>query len=81
MSKEYYRIRIVELRGQLERERAAKKHDNEYYASHIKSASSTSTKVSYRRSKIEHAARHDRNIESIKRNIESAREQLKREKS
>ncbi len=81
MSKEYYRKRIIDLRASLDREKEAKKRDNERYASLIKSASSPSTKASYRKSKIHYAARHDRTIESIKRQIESARESLKREKS
>ena len=36
MSKEYYRKRIIDLRASLEREREAKKRDNEYYANLIK---------------------------------------------
>ena len=35
-------------------------------------------KPSYRKQKIDAAARHDRNIESYKRQIESAKESLKR---
>lgn len=46
----------------------------------IKSASSPSSKASYRKQKIDRAASHDRNIESYKRQIESAKESLKREK-
>ena len=81
MSKEYYRKRIIDLRASLEKEKEAKKRDNERYASLIKGASSPSSKASYRKSKIDAAARHDRTIESLKRQIESARESLKREKS
>ena len=81
MSKEYYRKRIIDLRASLDREKEAKKRDNESYASLIKSAASPSSKASYRKSKIDAAARHDRAIESLKRQIESARESLKREKS
>ena len=81
MSKEYYRKRIIDLRASLEKEREAKKKDNERYASLIKSASTPSSKASYRKSKIDAAARHDRAIESLKRQIESAKESLKREKS
>ena len=81
MSKEYYRKRIIDLRTSLDREKEAKKRDNERYASLIKGASSPSSKASYRKSKIDAAARHDRTIESLKRQIESARESLKREKS
>ena len=83
MSKEYYKKKIIDLRAQLEREREAKKRDNENYARLIKGASTPSSKASYRKSKIDKAASaasHDRNIESIKRNIESAKEALKREK-
>lgn len=81
MSKEYYKKKIVDLRASLEREKEAKKRDNERYASLIKNATSPSSKASYRKQKIDHAASHDRNIESIKRQIESAKDSLKREKS
>ena len=60
------------------KEKEAKKRDNERYASLIKGASTQSSKASYRKSKIDAAARHDRNIESYKRQIESAKESLKR---
>ena len=46
----------------------------------VKRASSPSSKASYRKSKIDHAASHDRRIESLKYQIESAKESLKREK-
>lgn len=81
MSKEYYRKRIIDLRASLEKEREAKKKDNAYYADLIKRTSSPSSKTSYRKSKVDRAASHDRQIESLKRQIESARESLKREKS
>lgn len=81
MSKEYYRKKIIDLRASLDKEKEAKKRDNERYASLIKGASSPSSKASYRKSKIDAAARHDRTIESLKRQIESAKESLKREKS
>lgn len=80
MSKEYYRKRIIDLRASLDKEKEAKKRDNERYADMIKRASSPSSKASYRKSKIDAAARHDRTIESLKRQIESAKESLKREK-
>ncbi len=79
MSKEYYRKRLVDLRAKLEREREAKKHDNAYYAECIKHQSTTTAKASYRKSKIDRAASHDRQIASIKHEIEMARESLKRE--
>lgn len=80
MSKEYYKKRIIDLRASMQKEKDAKKRDNEYYARMIKSASTPSSKATYRKSKIDHAASHDRNIESLKRQIESAKESLKREK-
>jgi hypothetical protein len=81
MSKEYYRKKIIDLRASLDKEKEAKKRDNERYADLVKRASSPSSKASYRKQKIDHAASHDRHIESIKRQIESAKESLKREKS
>lgn len=78
MSKEYYKKRIIDLRSYIEREREAKKRDNERYASLIKGTTSASSKASYRKSKIDAAARHDRQIESYKRDIESAKKSLKR---
>ncbi len=78
MSKEYYKKRIIDLRSYIEREREAKKRDNERYASLIKGTTSASSKASYRKSKIDAAARHDRQIESYKRDIESAKNSLKR---
>ena len=80
MSVEYYRKRLIDLRSQVAKERAAKKKDNERYAAYIKSASSPSSKASYRKQKIDHAASHDRRIESLKREIENAQESLKRER-
>ena len=78
MSKEYYRKKIVELRASIAREKEAKKRDNENYSRWIKNASSPSTKASYRKSKVDAAARHDRQIEYLKRQIESAKDSLKR---
>ena len=78
MSKEYYKKRIIDLRSYIEREREAKKRDNERYASLIKGTTSASSKASYRKSKIDAAARHDRQIESYKRDVESAKNSLKR---
>lgn len=81
MSKEYYRKRIIDLRASLDREKESKKRENERYASLIKGTSSPSSKASYRKSKVDAAARHDRQIDYLKRQIESAKESLKREKS
>lgn len=80
MSVESYKKQIIDLRARLDREKEAKKKDNEYYARCIKGTSSPSTKATYRKSKIDHAAAHDRNIESLKRSIESAKANLARER-
>ena len=78
MSKEYNKKKIIDLRASMAKEKEAKKRDNERYASLIKGASSPSSKASYRKSKIDTAAHHDRNVENYKRQIESAKESLKR---
>ncbi|MBQ5890941.1 MAG: hypothetical protein IIW76_00040 [Bacteroidales bacterium] len=78
MSKEYYRKKIIDIRADIQREKDAKKRDNEHFTSYIKSASSPSSKASYRKRKIDAAASHDRKIESLKRSLESAKESLKR---
>lgn len=80
MSVEYYRKRLIDLRAQVAREREAKKRDNERYAAYVKSATSPGSKASYRKQKIDHAAAHDRRIESLKREIERTNETLKRER-
>jgi hypothetical protein len=80
MSVEYYKKRLIDLRADLAKEKEAKKRDNERYAGYIKSASSPSSKASYRKSKIDHAAAHDRRIESLKREIERCKETLARER-
>lgn len=80
MSVEYYRKKLVDLRSDLAKEKDAQKRDNARYASLIKSASTPSSKASYRKQKIDHAASHDRRIESLKRQIESAKESLARER-
>lgn len=78
MSKEYYKKKIIDLRASIAKEKEAKKRDNENYARWIKNATSPSTKAGYRKSKIDAAARHDRQIEYLKRQIESAKDSLKR---
>lgn len=78
MSKEYYKKKIIDLRASMVKEKEAKKRDNERYASLIKGASTPSSTASYRKNKIDAAARHDRNVENYKRQIESAKESLKR---
>ena len=75
MSKEYYKKTIIDLRAKLD-----KKRDNEKYADSIKRASTTDRKAYFRKEKVARAAAHDRQIESIKRDIERAKESLKREK-
>lgn len=80
MSVEYYRKRLIDLRADVAKEREAKKKDNAYYADLIKRATSPSSKASYRKSKIDRAANHDRRIESLKREIERTKDSLARER-
>ena len=81
MSVEYYRKHLIDLRAQVATEREAKKRDNTRYADLVKRATSPSSKASYRKLKIDHAASHDRRIESLKREIERAKESLTRERA
>lgn len=81
MSVEYYKKLIIDLRARMAKEKEAKKSDNERYASLVKSASSPSSKASYRKTKIDRAASHDRQIESYKRQIDSAKASLARERT
>ncbi len=81
MSVEYYRKKLIDLRADIAKERERKKKDNENYARLIKSASTPSSKASYRKQKIDKAAYHDRQIESLKRQVESAKESLARERA
>ena len=67
---------MVDLRARLQKEKDAKKKDNEYYARCIKGATTPTSKASYRKSKIDHAASHDRQIESLKRQIETCKENI-----
>ena len=78
MSKDYYRKQIIDLRARVAQEKEDKKRDNEYYARMIKSASSPSSKATYRKNKIDKAAYHDRQIESLKRSILRAQAAMKR---
>lgn len=78
MSKEYYKKKLIDLRAKIAKEREDKKRENAYYADKVKSASGVSNKAYYRRCKIDHAAAHDRRIEQWKREIESAKDSLKR---
>ena len=80
MSVETYKKQLIDLRARLDREKEAKKRDNERYADYIKRASTPGQKASYKKTKIDYAASHDRAIESIKRQIESAKESLARER-
>ncbi len=81
MTVEYYRKHIIDLRTKLQKEKDAKKKDNERYADMIKRATSSSLKATYRKNKIDRAASHDRAIDSIKRQIDSAKDSLARERA
>lgn len=78
MSLDYYKRQMVDLRARMAREREAKKKDNAYYAERIKNESTASGKASYRKSKIDKAAYHDRAIESLKHSIEMCKENIAR---
>lgn len=78
MDKEYYRKRLIDLRTSIAKEKEAKKRDNAYYASMLKSTRSASNKASCRKLKIDRAAGHDRTIERLKREVELARAAMKR---
>lgn len=80
MSVEYYKKQLITLRERVAKERENKKKDNAHYAEQIKRASTTSSKATYRKNKIDKAAYHDRQIESLKRQIESAKVALARER-
>ena len=81
MSIEYYRKRLIDLRSAVAKEREAKKKDNAHYADLVKRATSTTSKASYRKQKIDRATSHDRRIESLKREIENAKASLARERA
>ena len=68
MSKEYYKKKLIDLRRYISDEREAKKRDNDSYARLIKNASSSYSKASYRKNKIDKAAYHDRRIEDHQQN-------------
>ena len=80
MSLEYYKKQMVDLRAKLQKEKDAKKKDNEYYARMVKFSSTPSGKASYRKMKVDRATSHDRQIESIKRQIESCKDNIARER-
>lgn len=54
--------RLYNERKSLVKEKEAKKKDNEYYARLIKGTSLASSKASYRKSKIDKAASHERKL-------------------
>jgi folate-dependent phosphoribosylglycinamide formyltransferase PurN len=64
-----YRKQIIDKRAAIANEREAKKRDNAKYANIIKSATSPSSKASYRKTKISLAEGHDRRINSLKADI------------
>lgn len=77
MSKEHYKKAIQDCRAAIAREREQKKKDNARIAASIRSTSSPEGKARYRKDKIEVAARHDREIENLKRRIEQYQRSLK----
>jgi len=77
MSKEYYKKQIIDLKARIEKEKEAKKKDNESYAKSIKSATSPQTKANFKKYKIDKAAAHDKQIAYLKQEIERAKQNLK----
>ena len=63
---EYYKKQIIDLRERVKREQEAKKRDNETYTRLIKNAQLSSSKASYKKTKVDRAASHDRTIENLK---------------
>ena len=76
MSVEYYRKQLIDLRAKLTKEKEGTKKDNAHYAALIKGTSQASSKAAYRKNKIDKAASHDRAIENLKRQIDSAKANL-----
>ena len=71
-NKAYYQKQIIDLRARIAREKGAMKRDNESYARMIKSATSPSTKASYRKSKIDKAESHKREITRLQTQVAQA---------
>lgn len=71
-TKAYYQKQIIDLRARIAREKESMKRDNESYARLIKGASSPSLKATYRKSKVDKAESHKRNIESLQRQVAQA---------
>lgn len=76
MSAEYYRKKLIVWH----KKGRKRKPIMPIYADLVKRASSPSSKATYRKNKIDAAARHDRAIENLKRQIESTKESLARER-
>ena len=71
-NKAYYQKQIIDLRSRIAREKEAMKRDNESYARMIKNASSPSSKASYRKSKIDRAESHKREIARLQTQVAQA---------
>ena len=70
------RAKIVSLRAQMTRKKEEKSKRMASLASSIKSTSSPSSKENYRKTKLTEAARFEREIDSIKRQIEQEQKYL-----
>lgn len=73
MTKAYYRQQLVDLRLKISKEREAKKRDNANYSDQIRRATGASSKASLRKTKISRSDYHNRQIESLKRQVASVR--------
>lgn len=77
MNKADYREKIARFREQIADAREKKKKDNAYYADKIRVAGSSSVKAAYRNKKAAAKERNDREIESLKGKIETAKYRMK----
>lgn len=71
-NKAYYQKQIIDLRARITREKEAMKRDNESYARLIKNASTPSGKASYRKSKVDRAEAHKREIARLQTQVAQA---------
>ena len=75
-SKEIYQKQIISIRERIAKERERKSYDNQKIQEQINRAISVSSKASYRRQKVDRAAPHDRAIQGLQKQLETAKMNL-----
>lgn len=75
-SKEIYQKQIISIRERIAKERERKSYDNQKIQEQINRAISVSSKASYRRQKVDRAAQHDRAIQGLQKQLETAKMNL-----